>query len=192
MSVSEENMAIIADAQRGDEGAWRNLIKQYSRLVWSATLQYHFSEEEREDIVQEVFCKLVQSIKKYNPDKAQFSTYITVITKRTCIDRLRGIMRNREDPIPPEELAEFTSPGTEDPIDKIHKQQNIDSLRKAIADKLTVEQRLVIRLFYFKGCPYSQIARIMNEDEDWVKNTLHRSKLYLKEIFKTFVRKKKF
>jgi RNA polymerase sigma factor (sigma-70 family) len=182
MSVREENIDTIAGAQRGDEGAWSDLVKQYTKLVWRATMQYHFPGEEREDIIQQVFCKLVRSIKDYNPNKAQFSTYIAVITKRTCIDRLREIMRNREDPFTPEELADLSHSGKETPIDTIHKQRIIDSLEKAIAENLATEQRLVVGLFYYKGCSYSDIARIMNRDETWVRNTLERARKYLKEI----------
>lgn len=93
-------------------------------------------------------------------------------------------MRNREDPVAPEDLNAFPSPGTKDLIDKIHKQQLIASLRKVMAEKLTVKQQLVIRLFHFEGCSYSQIARIVNENEDWVKNALCRTKKYFMELMK--------
>jgi RNA polymerase sigma factor (sigma-70 family) len=184
MSVCEENLAIIEKAQQGNEDAWRDLVKKYFKLIWSATMQYFFSEEEREDIVQDVFCKLVHNIKSYNPDKAKYSVFITVITKRTCIDRLRKIKNNREDPISFEELAERNYPVSvkEDLIDKIHKKHLVAVLQKVLAEKLTAEQRLVIRLFYYGGCSYSEIVKIMNRDETWVRNSLERTRKYLKEI----------
>lgn len=176
-----EDAAIIKSAQKGDEKAWDILVKKYSKVVWSATSSFKFSFEEREDTVQDVFLKLIRNINNYNPGKASFSTFITIITKRTSIDKIRKIVRRPEDPFPPEDLEKLSLPSTKDPSSE-EVEEMIDSLEKTINEKLTNEQRLAIELRYFKKCSYPQIARIMNRDEHWVKNTLHRTKSYLRQL----------
>jgi len=177
----EDELNIIKSAQKGDEDAWNILVKRYSKVVWSATSRFTFSFEEREDIVQEVFLKLIHNLSNYNPDKAGFSTFITIITKRTSIDKIRKIVRHREDPISPEDLEKLSLPSTKDPSSE-EVEEMIDSLEKTINEKLTTEQRLAIELCYFKKCTYSQIARIMNINEHKVKNILCRTKKDLKKM----------
>lgn len=180
MSKNEDVLTIICSAQQGNEKAWSNLVSRYSKVVWSATYDYGFPDTNREDIVQDVFIKLIKSIKSYDPTKANFSTFITTITKRTCIDKLRKDKAKPDVvPLPPGELAMFPSPSQEDPT---YSQEMIDSLNDILEEKLTTEQRRVIELFYFKRCSYKQIAEIMNRDDQWVKNTLHRTREYLRQI----------
>lgn len=106
MSFKDE-LNLIKAAQKGDDEGWCHIVKNYSKVVWSATNGYGFSIEDREDISQEVFTKLVGSINSYDHNKAGFSTYITIITKRLCIDRIRG--KNSEKTADPEKLENYTS-----------------------------------------------------------------------------------
>ncbi len=112
MSKVKEDLDLIISAQKGDEAAWSDLVTRYSKRVWYATYGYGFSDVDREDIVQEVFSKLIKSIKSYDPNKASFSTFVTTITKHTCIDKIR------KPPVPevifePEKLAKIPSPEKE-------------------------------------------------------------------------------
>ena len=177
--TSKEDLDIIISAQNGDEDAWRNLVTRYSKRVWYATYGYGFSDADREDIVQEVFSKLIKSIKSYDPNKASFSTFITTITKRKCIDKIRKPLI--EEPFEPEKLAKIPSTKKEDGDDE-DIQNKVKILRQVMYKELTSEQKLVITLFYYEKCSYEQIAEIMNRNEHWVKNTLHRTRAYLSSV----------
>ncbi len=107
MSIDEDD--IIISAKEGDEQAWSSLVSTYSKLVCHVTSKYCFSPEDREDIIQEVFLKLVKGIDVYNPDKASFSTFLTTITNRVCIDKLRKTKVRPEVLLTPEELSMFSS-----------------------------------------------------------------------------------
>ncbi len=180
MSPNKDDLDLILSAQKGEEEAWGKLVTRYSKLVWSATSNYYFSFEDREDIVQEVFLRLVKSIRSYDPDKSSFSTFLTTITKRVCIDKLRKDKIRPDELLPFEELEKFpvskeVKNNTNDDIEKM-----IEKLRKKMKE-LPTEKRLVISLFYFKGHSYKEIADIMHRDLDWVKNTLHRTRIFLKQ-----------
>lgn len=180
MPNNDNELAIIRVAQEGNEAAWGELVKRYNRLIWSATSKYSFSYHEREDIAQEVFLKLVKNIKYYNPDKSRFSTFVVIVTKGICIDKLRKINRNPE-VLSPHEEEKIDIPDTNisNPIDSIFIHELIDLINK----KLKPEERLAIKLFYFKGCSYSSISSIMNRNVHWVKNTLDRTRKYLSQEF---------
>ncbi|MBI4651769.1 sigma-70 family RNA polymerase sigma factor [Candidatus Desantisbacteria bacterium] len=103
-------------AQEGNEEAWSSLVKHYSNLVWFAISKFNFTFEIKEDILQEVFIRIADCIKMYNPDKASFSTFITVITKRKCIDTFRKFKKyNQEISIDSEKLFNIPENGADYP-----------------------------------------------------------------------------
>jgi RNA polymerase sigma-70 factor (ECF subfamily) len=179
MPLTNEELKLIRAAQSGDEEAWCGLVTRYSRVIWSATGGYNLSFEDREDIVQEVFVRLIHHINSYNPDKAGFTTYITTITKRICIDKLRKRKVHPEVLLPPEELKVRSYLNNHNTNDL---QSKIDILCQAL-EKLESDQRLVIELFYIQGFSYNQISKVMSRDYNWVKNTLHRAREYLRKFF---------
>jgi len=173
----KDETKFIKMIQQGDEEAWRHLIGHYSGVVKAATFRYDLSSEDREDILQDVFFRLIKSISNYNLNKSLLTTFLGTITKRVCIDRFRKHhIKVKEVPI----LGELSASSSGEDNGK---SQMIESLRAAIK-KLPRKQRLVIYLFYFNKCSYERIAEIMNTDFDWVKNTLHRTKKNLELLFK--------
>ncbi len=137
MSKGKEDLDVIMSAQKGNEEAWSDLVTRYSKRVWYATYGYGFSDADREDIVQEVFVKLIKSIKGYDPSRASFSTFVTAITKHTCIDKIR------KPPVPevifePEKLAKIPSSEKEGGDDE-NIQNKVKILRQVMDKELTSE-----------------------------------------------------
>jgi RNA polymerase sigma-70 factor (ECF subfamily) len=184
------NADIILLAKQGNEEAWKELVIQYSKGIWFVSRKYSFSESDREDVVQEVFTRLIQCIGSYDPEISSFSNFLAVIAERTCIDKIRKISRRSEEPFSDQKLVENSSPTfTQDAT--IHSKETNNLLKNAI-DELPADKRLVINLFYFKDLSYAQIARVMNRNEIWVKNSLYRTRKKLKKIITQANMKKKF
>ncbi len=180
MSPNKDDLDVILSAQRGDEEAWSNLVTSYSKLVWSATSKYYSQFNNREDIVQEVFTRLVKSIKSYNPDKSRFSTFLTIIAKRVCIDKLRKDKIRPDEFLPLESLEKFPVLNKVKSDSNEAKEKTIKKLCEKMKE-LSTEKRLVISLFYLKGHSYKEIADIMHRDFNWVKNSIHRTRIFLKQ-----------
>lgn len=183
MALTKDELELIRAVQSGNEEAWHGLVTRYSKVIWSATKNYNLSFGDREDIVQEVFIRLIHHINSYNPDKASFATWITVITKGICIDKLRQKKACREVLLPPEELERIPSTNKQNANDNTNDtQEMIKILRQIIEEKLKPNEKLVIRLFYMEKLSYSQIAEITGQDYNWVKNILHRTRKYLRKV----------
>lgn len=178
MNLSNSELELIEAARCGDEKAWHYLVFRYFKVLMSATSGFGLSFEDREDVIQETFLKLISSIKNYDPKRANFITYIITIAIHSCIDKLRKKKKISDILAYDQERIFFVE--TEQNIDDIQEKMNI--LQEAIENKLKPEQKLVIRLFYLEGLSYSQIAHIMNHDYNWVKNTLYRTVEYLRKI----------
>ena len=169
-----DEQSLIEAARRGEERAWECLLKLYGKFMWAATRPYKFSYEDREDIVQDVCLQLVDAIHRYDWKQSKFSTYVATIASRACIDKLR--QQNRRQFIDP--MVHRSAQAS-----KYHHemQEKLSYIYGVIDNELDIDQRRVIDLYYRYGYTYQEIACIMNQNLDWVKNKLHRARLQLKE-----------
>ncbi|MFH2044795.1 MAG: sigma-70 family RNA polymerase sigma factor [Pseudomonadota bacterium] len=89
MAFVTDNIDLIESAKKNDEYAWEKLIKDYKIFIYGIILKYHFKHREKKDVFQEIALKLVSAIKDYDPSISRFSTFVSIIANRKCIDILR-------------------------------------------------------------------------------------------------------
>jgi RNA polymerase sigma factor (sigma-70 family) len=93
---------LVARCRRGDEDAWRELVQRFSRYVYAISCQaYRLSQEDAEEVFQEVFTRTYEHLEKLRSDEA-IRPWIGQLTRRTCIDRLRA--GSREEIVDPETM----------------------------------------------------------------------------------------
>ncbi len=86
---------LVARCRGGDDEAWNQLVERFSRYVYAICSQgFRFGPQDAEDVFQDVFAKVFEQLDRLRDDGA-FRPWIAQLTRRTCIDRLRG---SREDP----------------------------------------------------------------------------------------------
>lgn len=80
---NDDHDAIVADAARGDERAWRQLVHRYKRLVYSIPRSYRLSDDACDDVFQNVFTALIRELPKLADPRALPKWLITT-TNREC------------------------------------------------------------------------------------------------------------
>jgi RNA polymerase sigma factor (sigma-70 family) len=86
---------LVARCRDGDDEAWNQLVERFSRYVYAICSQgFRFGPQDAEDVFQDVFAKVFEQLSRLRDDGA-VRPWIAQLTRRTCIDRLRGA---REDP----------------------------------------------------------------------------------------------
>jgi RNA polymerase sigma-70 factor (ECF subfamily) len=80
---------LIADARRGEEVAFVQLVRRYKRRVFGLAARFARDEDELDDICQDVFIKIYEKLNTFRGD-APFEHWLTRITIRTCYDALRS------------------------------------------------------------------------------------------------------
>src|ERR1700745_2621456 len=53
---------LVRRAAEGDQEAWEFLIDQYSRLIWSITVDFRLPESDAADVVQTTWLRLLEHI----------------------------------------------------------------------------------------------------------------------------------
>jgi RNA polymerase sigma-70 factor (ECF subfamily) len=169
------NLALTQSAQ-GDGLAFAELVREHQGMVFS--IAYHFLQDRSlaEDLAQEVFLELYQSL-----DRIQSPSHLTYwlrrVTANRCIDQGRRKQRRRE--LALEEAPEPVEPSAAgDPL-------LLERLRQSLAG-LPEKQRLVVILRFQEGLGPVEIADVLEMPVNTVKSTLHRT---LADLRKTLTRK---
>jgi RNA polymerase sigma factor (sigma-70 family) len=81
---------LVARCRTGDHEAWRELVDRFSRYVYAIAVQaFKLSEQDAEDVFQEVFARAYEHLHKLRDDEA-IRPWLAQLTRRLCIDRLRA------------------------------------------------------------------------------------------------------
>ncbi|MBA3717780.1 MAG: sigma-70 family RNA polymerase sigma factor [Actinobacteria bacterium] len=99
--ASLSDAQLVARCRTGEDAAWNELVARFSRYVYGIAVQaFRLSEHDAEDIFQDCFARVYEHLDKLRDDSA-LRPWIGQLTRRLCIDRIRG---SRESPTAEEDL----------------------------------------------------------------------------------------
>ncbi len=158
----------------GDRDALAEIIRDYRDgmiLFVDGVVNDFFLAEE---IVQEVFIKLVVKKPKYS-EKSSFKTWLYSICRNTALDFLRKIKRRRES-----DTDELRNLADEADLEEqyINEERRI-MIRRAMK-KLKSDYCQVLQLIYIEGFDNSGAADVMNKSYRQIENLVYRAKKALK------------
>ncbi|MGD2295478.1 MAG: RNA polymerase sigma factor [Candidatus Aminicenantes bacterium] len=173
--------AIVQNCLEGKEGAWEMLVNTYSRKIFNMAFQFSGSHEEAEDMTQDIFFKLYNSLKKFD-FKKNFTAWLLTIAKNYLIDEYRRTKWEKKSRDNFDEHY-LTSESEEDPEEGVMKQEIRRTIWEAL-NALPSEIRMTIILRDIQGKSYDEIAEIMILPTGTVKSRINRGRLQLAKILK--------
>ncbi|HXD09076.1 MAG TPA: sigma-70 family RNA polymerase sigma factor [Anaerolineales bacterium] len=174
---------LLALIGHGENWALSEIHSRYARLVLSLALQILNDRASAEEIAQQVFTKVWRHARDYRVDRGKFSTWVSTITRRQCIDELR---RRRVRPITDPDYLESLDQlaGNGDLARDEHDTFEQAHIREAL-QQLPAQERIVIELAYWGGMTHREIALHCHSPLGTVKTRLRvgmqRLKLLLQE-----------
>ena len=163
---------IIAECLSGGTDAFTQLITRYRKLVYGVIFNYTGSHDDSDDLFQEVFIRIYQSLGTYDVDY-RFSTWAIRIAINACIDW----KKKRRDTVPIESAADM-SDGKPGPEEQYLAEERMERVLAAVRD-LPDKYRLPVLLFHQQGLSYRETADVLKQPESIVKNRLYRARLML-------------
>ena len=175
--------AVVIEARKGSEAAYRELLSRYERPVFSLIFRMVRDRETAEDLSQETFVKVLNNLDRYSPE-FKFSSWLFKIANNLTIDHLR---RRRLDTISIEgapdavtsESARATSIAVvsqeESPLEELESRELGTAIERAIA-RLRPEYRACIMLRHVEDKSYEEIAEIVKLPLGTVKTYIHRAR----------------
>lgn len=161
---SSDDEALVRAAQKGDMGAFEELVARHRDKIYARAFSMMRNEDEALDLSQDAWVKGWQRLRQFQGD-ASFATWMTRIAINLCLDRLRKLKRQPAESI--EELDEeaggverqmpvVTANPTEG-LERAELRQRIDA---ALA-RLSEAHRTVLILHEFEEMGYKEIAKTM-------------------------------
>jgi len=160
-----DDVALVRAAQKGDMGAFEELVARHRDKIYARAYSMMRNEEEAIDVSQEAWVKGWQRLVQFQGDSS-FTTWMTRITINLCLDQLRRKKRHRTESI--EEMdEEFGGVERQMPVVTVNPTEGLEraELRVRIdqaLSQLSEAHRTVLVLCEFEQMEYKLIAKTMN------------------------------
>ncbi len=69
---TDAESALVARCLDGDESAWEDLVRIYTRRVYSICYRFTGRESEAQDLTQEVFLKVFRNVRSFRAGEGSF------------------------------------------------------------------------------------------------------------------------
>lgn len=179
---------LIVQLQRGDEAAFRKLVDEYENMVYNTALGIVQHEDDADDITQEVFVQLYQSVNSFKGE-SKFSTWLYRIAVTKSLDYLKkkrrkkrfafvqGLFGSNEEETHP---AEFNHPGV-----MMENKEKAAALFTAL-QQLPDNQRIAFTLHKLEAQKNQDIAAIMEISVTATESLIARAKGNLRKILENY------
>lgn len=181
--TSLEIEKLVARAQRGQEEAFSELFDHFYPKI-SRYIFFRVNAEDAEDLIAEVFLRVVDKLKKYKKTaKGNFSAWVFRIAHNLVIDFYRQKKELLQLTDPETGELKFDIPDTDlDPHDSVVQDEKHQKIRE-ILQKLSDTHREVLQLKFLEGFSNAEIAEIIGKSEGNVRVIQLRA---LRELRKHF------
>ena len=166
--------ALLASLRAGQVESLRTLYQRYGRLVYTLSRRILHSDEEAEEITQDVFLTLWNK-DAYQAERGSLSRYLVVLARSRSIDKLRSQTSHRQRLHKWHLMMADVSPT---PLDVATLNERGERTRQALAN-LSDNERQVIEIAYYEGLSQSEIAKRLNIPLGTVKS---RSRQALRKL----------
>src|SRR5438270_6925999 len=95
---SAEDAALVGSAQKGDTGAFEELVARHRDKIYARAYSMMRNEDDAIDLSQEAWIKGWQRLRQFQGESS-FATWMTRIVINLCLDQLRKHQRQRAESI---------------------------------------------------------------------------------------------
>ncbi len=178
--AEDQGAALMRAWQAGDESAFEALVETYAGQVYALLTRFLGRAAVREDLVQEVFLRVIGARDRYVPS-ARFSTWLYRIAFNLAVNETqrrggRALQSLDEGEGDGETLRiDPRDERSPDPSQGLEREDAVSAVRAAIA-ALPQQQRLALILAKYHDMPYAEIGQVLGSSEKAIKSLIHRAR----------------
>lgn len=186
--AAEPEVDYLARYREGEAQAFRLLVDAYRERMLQFFYRLCWDRDRAEDLVQELFLKLILGSKRYRPE-GRMSTFVYRVATNLWIDHYR---QQRPRPrfysfdqvvLPGDELPSTVEYAGSDlaPPQQLADNEEKVAMRRAL-ERLTEPHRLVFELAVYQERPYGEISDLLQIPVGTVKSRMHNAVAALKQL----------
>lgn len=174
---------LVAQLQQGSEAAFRLLVERYQNRIYRTIFALLQSPEEAEDVAQEVFVEVYQTIGKFRGEAALSTWLYRLATSRALKHRQRAKAQKRFAYLT--SLLGFDNQVLHEPADHAHPQAQLEgqqqvTLLLAQIARLPDQQQVAFTLRHEQELSYEEIAAVLRTTVPAVESLLFRARKTLR------------
>ncbi len=176
--------------KKGDPAAFRELVETWKDMVYNTVLGIVQHEADAEDVAQEVFVQVYQSIGSFRGD-AKLSTWLYRIAVTKALDFVKKRNRKKRWGLvsslfgEKQEAIADAAPDFHHPGVQMENKERAAVLFKAL-DQLPERQKAVFVLHKLEGLPAKEIGEVMDMSMATVEGLMHRAKANLRKLLEKY------
>ena len=172
----QDDVALLAMVQKGNESAMASLFDRYSKVVYSVALRVLRDPASAEDVLQEIFMQIWRNPDSFIATRGSLGGWLAVVSRNRSIDALR---RKR----PTEQVDDMALASPYNLADEAERNSMMEKARTVI-HLLPTEQRKTLEMAFFDGLTHSEIAEMTGDPLGTVKTRIRSALGTLRKAFK--------
>ena len=177
VDVNRRLGALLEQIAQGDQAAFAEFYQLTSRRVYGMARRVLIDSELSEDTTQEVFLQVWQSAARFNADAGSALAWLMTISHRRAVDKVRSSQSSTD------REARYGASSQDIAHDSVS--DEVDSRLEAEAvvrclETLTDTQQESVRLAYYGGLTYREVAEKLNAAVPTIKSRIRDGLIRLK------------
>jgi RNA polymerase sigma-70 factor (ECF subfamily) len=160
---------LVVRGQRGDREAFRDLYRALYGPVSRYLRRRVPSPADAEELVGQVFFRLLESLDRIDPRKGTVLVYALSMARNALVDEARSRAS-----MMPEEAAAAVPDTKAGPLERLMGEEDVARVRSELA-RLPAETRELLMLRFGDGLRFAEIAQVMGISEAAVRQRTSRA-----------------
>lgn len=171
---------LVSMLRSRDEDGFNYLYENYSGALYGVIIKVITYKEESNEVLQDVFVKIWNSIQSFDDNKGSLYTWMLNIARNSAIDRLKSKAFRND--LKNQSIPEFVNDSTKLSTEQKHEFNEIQN----VVDTLREDYKVIINKAYFGGYTQEEISEDLGIPLGTVKTRSRAALKELRELLKSF------
>jgi len=178
-TYTEEELIVLLKEK--NENGFHYLYDHYSGALYGIILRIVQSKEYTEEVIQDVFVKIWNSIHQYDSSKGRFYTWMINIARNTAIDYLKS--KGFQNELKNQPLPDFVYNSAE--LSTTDNSSDYIGFNNVLGG-LEVDKQELINMAYYQGYTQHEISEKLKIPLGTVKTKMRNALMKLKDLLKDY------
>ncbi len=167
---------LLGRVARGDSAAFESLYDELSSAVFGLARRVVRDPARAEDVTQEVFLEVWRKAARFDSTLGKAKTWVMTIAHRRAVDAVRRSesQKRQDTKAAPDEVSH------DEPADAVIKTEEHGAVRECM-ETLTDLQLESVRLAYFNGYTYNEVATLLDKPLPTIKTRMRDGLIRLRD-----------